>query len=679
MVSSSFLSSKSPSFFATILYANLPSVGCSPASAFLSWRLQASRAYNVSIAWDNPHRAYSINSVKFGTADFVPDALHDPARLDSVGPVDVVLFSATSLKSLSVLHRTAASVIRPHHTIILLDATGYVGLHELISGRFPNNPVCSVSTEAALRLVHIDNSSSYNNSPVPLLIHSGHSTKTWVSPSASEFRPALGAFALALQKGDIETVIASNYDQLQWDQVIPFLAFQPLSLMLEAKTPQALISNILSKPLYSGIIAELMTIAIKSSNHQFGPDYLSQTIDNFQASASSLVNGSANGELAPSPTSLSSTSTITYPNSKQLLDAPELYYNYFHSLPIHVDLLLLQPILLADNQGIKTPYLESIFAFMSQIVSYNDNKSVFLMRKNVATSGGSINSGKEKELEERERQLGVREKQIEIKEQKLGQWSASLQRMPQPSQQRGSLPVLPQGPPTSQPAYRPHSAMPSVTRPGTAMADPNKRIDMMQITSQRNRRASHKLRTSSSTASLVNLAAAQQPSVYHAKPGGASRQGNRPPTNNGGSFAVLTDPSSLYSGLADNRYGSVDSSKLSKSRSNSITMDNMLRQKPGSSPALFTDHFLPNLHEGVSSPRGNANGGALPHKEQYSVGPVPRVILRPTPTPSPPAAAGTPRRKLQADPPVAPTISYTDESSNPYHFRNPYSVETPVE
>lgn len=608
----------------------------------------------------------------------MPDAIYDPARLESLnGPVDVVLFSATSLKNLSTLHTTLAPVVQPNHTIILVDSTGYAGLHSLVQNRFPENPVCAISTQASVRLIPNDDPHSHNNThnthdPTPLLIHSGYNTTTWISPNA-QFEQRLTSIVQAFQQAGTDASMPQNYDQLQWGRLIPMLAFQPLCVVLEAKTPQALINNVLSKPLYSGIMTELMAIASKHAMCTFGSEYLSEMVQEFSVSAGASLAVPANGGLTPSPKSSSTGSTMAF--SPPLLDAPDMLYSYYNSLPIHVDLLLLQPILMADDYGIKTPYLESLFAFMSQMVSYNEKTSDMIVRKQL---GNSSPGSREKELEEREQQLQQRERQLELKEQKLGQWSSSLQKL-QHQQQRatvsgGPAPHLQQqsGVAGQGNIFRPFSAMPAMSRGAPPIKDAEV-LDMMQITSRRNRRSTNKLRTSNSTASLVNMAAAQHQEYYHANNSIASFAGMGSRQDNRGMGPIGSKDVDAYSSITGNRYGAVDSSKLSKSRSNSLTMDGLLKQHAPhhakiASPGLNQDGFDENMGilgggggEGSSRFSGGSGSNHSSHAAPAPPPRVPRPMVRPTPTPSPPAAA--------AQAPAA--RAYSEElNSNPYHYES---------
>jgi ketopantoate reductase len=514
----------------------------------------------------------------------------------------VLLISPSSLKNLSNLHQATQALVTPNHTIILIESTYNIGLHSLIEAQFPNNPVCSVSTQAKLRLLPaITNPINYHsNDPLPLLLHSGHASKTWLSvPRTGASVSALSGLIHSLQNSGIEASASSTFDQLQWNQVIPTLAFQPLTIMLEACTPAALLANVLSKPLYTGIISELMAIAAKHTGFPYDEDYLREIISEFKLSSTpgaGFAAGTANDGLTPSPTAstISTTSNIADQNpfSPAYLEAPILFYEYFHGLPIAVDLLLLQPILMASDFGIKTPYLETMFAYLTQMMSLNSEKSesIFIQRKtSVGTKKGSSAglqsseaSARERSLDEREHQLQIREKQLDQREQKLNNWSGALQRMQNQQQQQQQQSGKPGG-------YRPMSAMPVMgNRNGQPQGqqqrpDPNMTIDMMQMTNRRNRRlnSTHMLRTSASTASLTSLADSQQ---YHANNGGGNGMGSSMSMANGGTTSVASiyrsgsrmglgrEPVSSsdidsYSSITADRYGIVDSRQLSRSRS----------------------------------------------------------------------------------------------------------------
>lgn len=338
------------------------SAGLSPASAFLAWRISSSASssssFSISVGW-NSSSQLTVQSSKFGASSFVPSQFYNLNTNPNSLPanIEILLLAPDSLKSLSSFHRSPyASLVTPNHTIILIESTNCVELAPILQKRFPNNPVCAVLlADTPLRL-------SPDNS---VLFHRGTQTTVLFSPFPSNFPESIQSrytqLVDSLQSDGVRASIAQDYVAAQWTHAIPFLAFQPLTVLFEASSSKSLIQNILSKPLYSGIIQELTTLASKHSNCQFSSQYLNLLTDKFLKSDSIHISHT-DGQDPP------------------FLNCPVLFYNYFHNKPIPIDLFLLQPILMADTYGIKTPYMESVFAFISQMANYNASDSVFLTR-----------------------------------------------------------------------------------------------------------------------------------------------------------------------------------------------------------------------------------------------------------------------------------------------------------
>lgn len=645
----------------------------------------------------------------------------------------------------------STNAIVPNHTIIIVDSTHYLSLHNLIEKRFPNNPVCAFYTEANLRQTpsnhHQSSSSSSTNNtttdnnnttipknnnseetvvsnelddenddtqnPLYYILHSGQSTKTTFSPISSRFSSALSfkykSMVVALQNSGIEAIISPSYDVSQWSNVIPFLSFECLSVLLESPTPQSLINNVLSKPLYMGLINELMELATRHSNYAFPQNYAQSIVDKFVNSQSHFSynfknassDNSTNENNESSTSSFSSTSSLTFAISDPpYLDSPLLFYNYFHSLSIYPDLMLLQPILLADDYGIKTPYLESVFAYLSQMVSYNNsNNSVFLTRipekfissdkdnlvnafsklsyrgNNDSNNNNDDVAIKIKELEAKEQALNEKESLLNNREQKLNQWAFQLQR--QQSQQFNNNNISnspnPNNPPSNGAKLqrfssassvppnmgynnnnnlykpRPVSAVPPPINgpkmappfppqqfqgppaPPIPQIDPDQ-LDMMSITSRKNRRyvpSSSSIsenpfgpvRNSNSSASLAQTFNTAGPVPLPSR--GSFINNNN---NNHRGFArsssisefVMNESNelNLFGSMTSNRYGTVDSSRLVKSRANSLTVDSLMGRSSTPQQYNNNNHYVtgPPPHHSISSP-ALYNGPTFPSRQ----------------------------------------------------------------
>lgn len=63
-----------------------------------------------------------------------------------------------------------------------------------------------------------------------------------------------------------------------------------------------------------------------------------------------------------------------------------MVYHFIHqTTPLNIDILLLQTILLADDFGIKTPYLEFLYSVLSQFERLNSGKSKWFIRSDEKT------------------------------------------------------------------------------------------------------------------------------------------------------------------------------------------------------------------------------------------------------------------------------------------------------
>lgn len=68
---------------------------------------------------------------------------------------------------------------------------------------------------------------------------------------------------------------------------------------------------------------------------------------------------------------------------------------------MELDLLLLQPILLSDDSGVRTPYLENIYSTMSQFQKMNSpTGSLFFERKSGSKNTSASNGASSKQLDD---------------------------------------------------------------------------------------------------------------------------------------------------------------------------------------------------------------------------------------------------------------------------------------
>lgn len=145
---------------------------------------------------------------------------------------------------------------------------------------------------------------------------------------------------------------AAEFVSQQWTLAIPKICFDPLLILLEETRPKELHQHILAKPLISGLVTEVITV---------------------MKSMGAKLNGNLENESG-----LLSHWQKLYAKQDEM---PALVYHYIRrTASLNIDMLLLQPILLADDYGIKTPYLEFLYSLMCQYQKLNEGKSKWFVR-----------------------------------------------------------------------------------------------------------------------------------------------------------------------------------------------------------------------------------------------------------------------------------------------------------
>ncbi|KAG5356221.1 Protein PAM1 [Yarrowia sp. B02] len=353
------------------------SLESSPTAALLAWRLTTS--HHVSVVWSQVSEAnaaygVSMQSQQLGNTRFRPQVVASsvPEAFQKADgkPFDFVLVAPQSLKQLNSLHK----LIKPYihkHTCVIVDSSLYgVNLESLVAQTLPSTAVYSLTCTADVRRI----------SPTEFA-HYGASTTTYVGRcvpqegfQSREADQLIRSFTVGLQSAGLDASFSSNVLQYQWDRAIPALSFQPLTILLESPVPAEFVQDMLARPLFYGIMAELIQIAA-AQNVQ-----VNRNVDEFEKAALDEF-------LKDAPKTLSAPYT----------HAPLLFYNYFNKFEFPVDVFLLQPILLADDLGIKTPYLESLFTIMTQYARFNntggdDKPSIFFSRRGARGSTNSSSS-----------------------------------------------------------------------------------------------------------------------------------------------------------------------------------------------------------------------------------------------------------------------------------------------
>ncbi|VUC33191.1 unnamed protein product [Clonostachys rosea] len=319
------------------------SVGGNPVSAFLSWRLQATNACDVTLVWKSGYEhvaqyGISFKSQSFGNERFKPRRVvrnPEDAASSREGPFDYVVLCVKALPDVYDLASVIDAVVTPQHTCILINTTHTLGVEAAIEERFPTNVVLSLVCGAELTQL---GQSEFE--------HKG-STKMWIGPAnkSTEIPRAIQedmaqALSMTLSTGQVECTVSPNIRQQQYERVIGPIAFHTSSVIFETPSHVALLEKVGVKDLVHGVLDELLLLA-EANGCKFPPEFKQKTIDE-----------------------------MTDPNAPESI----MWQDFVARRPMEVETYLGSPIKLARESQVAIPRIETLYAILHSINVTNRNR-----------------------------------------------------------------------------------------------------------------------------------------------------------------------------------------------------------------------------------------------------------------------------------------------------------------
>ncbi|EMC94420.1 hypothetical protein BAUCODRAFT_547797 [Baudoinia panamericana UAMH 10762] len=319
------------------------SVGGNAVSAFLSWRLSATNACDVTLVWKSGYEqvsqyGISFRSPKFGNERFKPRHVvrtPEEAAGASRASFDYVVLCVKALPDVYDLASVIESVVSPQHTCILVNTTHTLGIESYLEQRFPTNVVLSLVSGAEITQI---GASEFE--------HKG-ATELWVgaantNPSipASIQTDMAEALAMTLKSGQVDCEVSPNIRQQQYDRMIGPIAFHPASIVFETPSHADLLEKVGVRSLISGVIDELMALA-KAQGCNFKSSFKEQVMEQMVVSSE--------------PTST-------------------MYQDFTSRRPMEVETYLGSPIKLAQEAGMQVPRIETMYALLHNINIVNQQR-----------------------------------------------------------------------------------------------------------------------------------------------------------------------------------------------------------------------------------------------------------------------------------------------------------------
>ncbi|SMR51693.1 unnamed protein product [Zymoseptoria tritici ST99CH_3D1] len=319
------------------------SVGGNAVSAFLSWRLSATQACDVTLVWKNGFEqvhqyGISFRSDKFGNERFKPrHVVRSPeeAAGASRASFDYVVLCVKALPDVYDLASVIESVVTPQHTCILVNTTHTIGIESYLEQRFPTNVVLSLVS--GVQITQLGPSE---------FEHKG-STDLWVG--AANKNPAIPvsiqndmaeALSMTLRSGQVDCDVTSNVRQQQYERMIGPIAFYPSSVLFETPVHAELLEKVGVRALITAVMDEIISIA-KAQGCEFPSDFREQTMEKM---------------ILPS-------------ESNNIM-----YQDFMARRPMEVETYLGSPIKLAQEMGLQVPRIETLYTILHNLNIANQSR-----------------------------------------------------------------------------------------------------------------------------------------------------------------------------------------------------------------------------------------------------------------------------------------------------------------
>ncbi|KAJ9666731.1 hypothetical protein H2201_003135 [Coniosporium apollinis] len=321
------------------------SVGGNAVSAFLSWRLQATQACDVTLVWKSGYEnvaqyGISFKSMLFGNERFKPHSVvktPEDASHSSKQPFDYVLLCIKALPDMYDLAAVIESVVSPQHTCILINTTHALGVETYLEQRFPTNVVLSLVSGA--EIVQLGASEFEHKGATDIWVGSANKNASIPASIQSDMAEAL---AMTLSSGQVDCRVSTNIRQQQYERMIGPIAFHPTSVLFETPNHVELIEKVGVRSMISGVIDELLYLA-RAQGCVFPENFKESTIE---------------AMLQPQVT-----------NSI-------MYQDFAAKRPMEIEAYLGSPVKFAQEVDVAVPRIETLYAIIHHLNIVNRERLV---------------------------------------------------------------------------------------------------------------------------------------------------------------------------------------------------------------------------------------------------------------------------------------------------------------
>lgn len=401
---------------------NILIIGENPNLAYYGWKLYDSKSCNITIVnslLDPASQGIIWVSDQGKKARYNPERLYkNVSQLPQGVQYDVILLSSSSLHTFSLCNQLAP-FLGPS-TVVVIESTGFLQLESYIQQHF--HKVLNREV-ACLSIMNDSDVKKIPNHPIYVLQQRNKADYLYIGNATSAYQRldiiAIDGLSKLFAKAAVETLKTDNnleFFNYQWKFALPRLVFNPLLLVFELDHPVKISKQILAKPLISGLFNESIEL-LKKMDCKLIKGYENEN---------SLLNTWC--KLYPERETAGAVENVLSQDfgikDVKYLNSPNFFYEFYHQYVLDFDLLLLQPILVADDYAIKTPYLEFLYTTMSQFEKLNHStlenpSSLFFLRSTSALKSRLLNLTNVDNMENKIMELINKNRSLEDSNQNL--------------------------------------------------------------------------------------------------------------------------------------------------------------------------------------------------------------------------------------------------------------------
>ncbi|BFZ58513.1 hypothetical protein PYCC9005_005576 [Savitreella phatthalungensis] len=317
------------------------SVGSNAVSAFISWRLQESRAADVTLVWRSQCEAVQQYGLSFRSDVFGHDRFRPGRAVRTVEEAaqahegyDYVFVCVKALPDVYDLAEVIRPVVTPSHTCIVLNTTSAIGIEDRLMEAYPRNMLLSLCSSVDITQtgpLDFEHNGAKN-------VHVGAVRSNATLPPEAQ-QDMTESLVLTLEAGGVDCGQTQNIRKHQWERLMGPISLFSVACLSQQPDLSQLLKEERTSTLVNNIFDELLALADRQ-----GCDY------SFDFKQRTL-------------------SRMTATNAPKV--ANTMWQDLQARRPLEIEVYLATPLRMAREVDLAVPRLEAVYALLYQLNKSN--------------------------------------------------------------------------------------------------------------------------------------------------------------------------------------------------------------------------------------------------------------------------------------------------------------------